>query len=237
MGTSTERRKNPTWMTRVTRAKRFSKVMHKETSMSVGRSRPYLPVKRCLSTSFEVDNGRPHLDWMKLTECGNCIPKCNVANSRYQYRILKELNHGVKVGFDKFARLATLVCGTEICIVNFLDDRTQYTSAEAAPEPWLNHVPIPKPLSICVHTILRNSAEVFEIPDTTKDWRFNGKVIPPVECFDCSRMLSETHTFDSTQALLSAQSLDTISGRSVSLTISLNALQKIKHPPSKTLPI
>jgi hypothetical protein len=95
--------------------------------------------------------------------------------------VLKELNHDVKVGFDRFARLAAMVCNTKICIVNFLDDKTQYTSNEAieGPKPWLHHVAIPKPLSICAHTILRTSPEIFEIPDCTKDWRFMGKVLPP----------------------------------------------------------
>jgi len=96
---------------------------------------------------------------------------------RYQYRVLKELNHDVKLGFDKFARLATLVCDTKICIVNFLDDKTQYTSIEVAPGPYLQHASVGKPLSICAHTILRRSAEIFEIPDTSKDWRFRGKVV------------------------------------------------------------
>jgi hypothetical protein len=95
---------------------------------------------------------------------------------RYQFRVLKELNHDVKLGLNKFARLASLVCDAKICIVNFLDDKTQYTSAEVAPTPWLEHTPIPKPVSICGHTILRRSGEIFEIPDTTKDWRFSGKV-------------------------------------------------------------
>jgi hypothetical protein len=82
----------------------------------------------------------------------------------------------MKLGFDKFARLATLVCNTEICIINFLDDKTQYTSAESAPEPWLRHMSIGKPFTLCAHTILRRSTEIFEIPDTTKDWRFSGRV-------------------------------------------------------------
>ena len=90
--------------------------------------------------------------------------------------MLKELNHDVKLEFDKFARLASLVCDTKICIVTFLDDKTQYTSAEAATGPWLRHTYIGKTFSICAHTILRRSAEIFEIPDTTKDWRFLGKV-------------------------------------------------------------
>jgi hypothetical protein len=95
---------------------------------------------------------------------------------RYQYRVLKELNHDVKLGFDKFARLATLVCDTKISIVNFLDDKAQYSSMEVAPGPYLQHASVGKPLSICAHTILRRSAEIFEIPDTTQDWRFRGKV-------------------------------------------------------------
>jgi hypothetical protein len=89
---------------------------------------------------------------------------------------LKEVNHDIKLGFDRFARLATLVCDAKICIINFLDDKTQYTSGEDAPAPWLIHTPIPKSLSICGHTILRRSADIFEVPDTTKDWRFRGKV-------------------------------------------------------------
>lgn len=90
--------------------------------------------------------------------------------------MLKELNHDVKLGFDRFARLATLVCDAKISIVTFLDDKTQYCSSEAAPAPWLIHTPIAKSLSICGHTILRRSSEIFEIPDTTEDWRFKGKV-------------------------------------------------------------
>ena len=98
---------------------------------------------------------------------------------RYQYRVLKELNHDMKLGIDRFARLAALVCDTKISIINFLDDKTQYTSAEVAPGRLLKHTPVGKPLSICAHTILRRSGEIFEIPDTTRDWRFSGAVYYP----------------------------------------------------------
>ena len=111
--------------------------------------------------------------------------------------MLRELNHDLKLGFDRIARLAPIVCDTKICIINFLDDQTQYTSTEVAPFPWLMHTPIEKSLSICGHTILRNSAEIFEIPDTTKDWRFSGKVVRLITLLNClfSRMLLENLLF------------------------------------------
>ena len=83
----------------------------------------------------------------------------------------------MKVGLNKFARLASLVCGTKVALVNFLDDKHQYSSAESAPAPWLGHTAIPKGLSVCAHTILRRSDEHFEIPDLSQDWRFRAKVL------------------------------------------------------------
>jgi hypothetical protein len=91
--------------------------------------------------------------------------------------VLKELKHDVKVGFDRFAKLAAMICNTKICIVNFLDDKMQYTSNEVNVIPWLHHVAVPKSASICAHTILlRSPTDIFEVPDTAKDWRFKGKV-------------------------------------------------------------
>jgi hypothetical protein len=115
--------------------------------------------------------------------------------TRYQYRVLKEINHDVKLSLDRFARLASTVCDAKISIVNFLDDKTQYTSSEIAPSRFLNHTPIPKPMSICGHTILRRSAEIFEIPDTLEDWRFRGKVLQSRYNFNDSLMSLEILIF------------------------------------------
>ena len=156
--------------------------------------------------------------------------KSNDANGRYQYRVLKELNHDIKLGFDKFARLATLVCGTRICIVNFLDDKTQYTSVEVAPTPMLNHTHVQKQLSICAHAVLRNSAEVFEIPDCTKDWRFKGKVDPLSKVHNCSLSWLEHHAFAFTPAHLFAQDPDTTLDHSVFLIICLKRSLNSKPP-------
>ena len=117
-------------------------------------------------------------------EYANCtshtsLPKV-YANCSYQFRVLKELNHDVKLGLNKFARLASLVCGTKIALVNFLDDKHQYSSAESAPAQWLGHTAIPRGLSVCAHAILRRSNDIFEIPDMAQDWRFREKVCSPL---------------------------------------------------------
>lgn len=150
---------------------------------------------------------------------------------------MKELNHGTKLGFDKFARLATLVCDTEICIVNFLDDKIQYTSAEDSAKLWLKHKAVGKPLTLCAHTILRRSAEIFEIPDTTKDWRFNGKVVTSLNVLICSLLLLGNRTFDSMPAHHFVQELGIILVPSVSSITSQNDLPNSKHLLSRTLPI
>jgi GAF domain-containing protein len=69
--------------------------------------------------------------------------------------------------FDELARIACFVCSTPVALVNFLAEDRQWFKAEvglAFRETSLD-------LAICTHALLE--PDVFVVPDTTEDSRFN----------------------------------------------------------------
>ncbi len=69
--------------------------------------------------------------------------------------------------FDDFVKLAKLICGTSIAVVNLVDESRQWFKAESG----LGLRETPLNVSICSHVILQSDLVV--IPDATKDPRFD----------------------------------------------------------------
>jgi GAF domain-containing protein len=69
--------------------------------------------------------------------------------------------------FDELAHIAAHVCTTPIALVNFLAEDRQWFKAEVG----LGRRETPIGLAFCTHAFLQ--PQVFVVPDTTKDPRFN----------------------------------------------------------------
>ncbi len=70
--------------------------------------------------------------------------------------------------FEDLTQMAARITGTEISLINLLDNYTQWTIAKHGIA--LEHMP--REESICQHTIMQNSG--FEVPDLTADNRFKS---------------------------------------------------------------
>ncbi len=70
--------------------------------------------------------------------------------------------------FDDVTRIAALICGAPIAVVNFIDSGRQWFKSEIG----LGLREMPLGPSICAHAVLQN--ELFVIADTTLDSRFSA---------------------------------------------------------------
>eukprot|EP01037_Dinobryon_pediforme_P016060 gene16060-16232_t len=77
--------------------------------------------------------------------------------------------------YDDFVKLAQMICGTEIAVMNLIDADRQWFKAEIG----LGVRETPLDISICAHAILQH--DLFIVPDTALDPRFarNPLVQPP----------------------------------------------------------
>jgi GAF domain-containing protein len=82
----------------------------------------------------------------------------------YAYDILDTLP---EQEFDELARIAAYVCSAPIALVNFLAEDRQWFKAEIG----LGRKETPIDLAFCTHAILQ--PDLFVVPDTTQDIRFN----------------------------------------------------------------
>lgn len=81
------------------------------------------------------------------------------------YAILDTADEGA---FDDITRIAAMVCGTPIAVVNLIDAERQWFKSEIG----LGVRETPLDPSICAHAILQD--DLFVIPDTRLDARFQG---------------------------------------------------------------
>jgi PAS domain S-box-containing protein len=70
--------------------------------------------------------------------------------------------------FDALARVASVVCGTQVALISVIDRDRQWMRA-CVGMPGLTETP--RDIAICSHTIL--SDDLLEVPDLTKDARFS----------------------------------------------------------------
>ncbi|MEO9214809.1 MAG: GAF domain-containing protein [Rhodanobacter sp.] len=76
------------------------------------------------------------------------------------------LDTGQEAAFDDVSKLASMICGTSMALVSFVDADRQWFKAEVG--LGLRQTPIES--SICAHAILQG--DVLVVPDTTRDLRF-----------------------------------------------------------------
>jgi PAS domain S-box-containing protein len=81
------------------------------------------------------------------------------------YQILDTLP---KETFDRFTKLAAIICETPISLVSLIDENRLWIKSKLGLD--LNQ--IPRNLALCSHTIL--GQEIMEVQDTTKDVRFKN---------------------------------------------------------------
>ena len=104
---------------------------------------------------------------MTETSCRAATPTNEAARlaALNAYAILDTANEGA---FDDITRIAALVCGTPIAVVNFIDAERQWFKSEIG----LGVRETPLDPSICAHAILQD--DLFVVPDTRLDARFQG---------------------------------------------------------------
>lgn len=78
------------------------------------------------------------------------------------------LDTPIEGAFDDVTRIAALICGAPIAVVNFIDSGRQWFKSEIG----LGLREMPLGPSICAHAILQN--ELFIVGDTTQDSRFSA---------------------------------------------------------------
>lgn len=70
--------------------------------------------------------------------------------------------------FDKIARLAAHICGTEFSVIGLIDDKRQWYKSTFGFEG----TEAPRELTFCAHGLVK--PELMEVYDATKDERFKG---------------------------------------------------------------
>lgn len=88
--------------------------------------------------------------------------------------------------YDDFVKLAQLICGTSVAVINLIDAERQFFKAEIG---LGNTQPPPLAVSICAHATLERN--LFIVPDTALDPRFaaNPIVHPPHNLRFCAGAL------------------------------------------------
>ncbi|MEP2772149.1 MAG: GAF domain-containing sensor histidine kinase [Fulvivirga sp.] len=70
--------------------------------------------------------------------------------------------------YDEIAKLAKVICNTQVCLITFIDQDTQWFKAHQGTDINRNS----RDLALCSHS-LNNPNEITYAPDTLKDDRFN----------------------------------------------------------------
>lgn len=104
-----------------------------------------------------------------------CIPDWDEADRLTALRAYGILDTDYEAPYDDFVKLAQMICGTSIAVINLIDADRQWFKAEIG----LGTRQTPLELSICAHAILQR--DLFIVPDTALDPRFvdNPLIHPP----------------------------------------------------------
>jgi signal transduction histidine kinase len=99
------------------------------------------------------------------------LPAPKLPNAAEQRRLAALHSYGIldtvrESAFEDITRIASLVCGTPIAVVNLIDAERQWFKSEVG----LGVRETPLATSICAHAILEH--DVLVVPDTTLDGRF-----------------------------------------------------------------
>lgn len=70
--------------------------------------------------------------------------------------------------FDKLAKLAAQICGTEFSVIGLIDENRQWYKAKFG----LDATEAPRELTFCAHTLKRK--DILEVYDASTDERFKG---------------------------------------------------------------
>ncbi len=87
----------------------------------------------------------------------------------HHYRIL---DTDAEQCFDDLTRLASLICGTPVALLTFIDEQRQWFKSKVGVEMQS----MPRHVSFCAHAILEPD-KVLQIPDMLKDARFAGNPV------------------------------------------------------------
>jgi len=98
-----------------------------------------------------------------------CFPRISTENLRLDaLRAYGILDTPREAAFDDITRLAALICGAPIAVVNLIDRDRQWFKSEIG----LGVRETPLDTSICAHAILQQ--DLFVVPDTLQDTRFSS---------------------------------------------------------------